>query len=133
MKDPISAVVVEKGWFETFKEKLNIDGLLEKMKLDRSKLIEIGLYLGIGFLAGFLFKKYAKYLFVVIVTVVAILLLQQFGFIKCIIHWNKIQGLQPVAVPMGASVWSVYWEWFKVHFVVVLSFSVGFFVGFKVG
>ena len=35
--------------------------------------------------------------------------------------------------PVGASMLAVYWEWVKANFAVVLSFAVGFFVGFRVG
>ena len=127
------AIVPKNGWFESLKSKLNIDNIIQKMNLSRSKLIEIGLYLGIGFIAGFLFKKYGKYIFVVVATIVALFILQQFGFVNIAVNWNKIQGIQPIAVPVGSDIWSVYWSWVKVHFAVILSFSVGFFIGFKIG
>ncbi len=132
MKDQIAAVA-DKGWFESIKEKLNLESITKKLSLSRDRIIEIGLYLGIGFLAGFLFKKYAKYLVIVVITIVALILLQQLKFIDVTINWNKIQGIQPVSVSEGADMWSVYWQWIKMNFGVILSFSVGFFVGFKVG
>ncbi|MCK5632215.1 FUN14 domain-containing protein [bacterium] len=127
------AAVVKSGWFESLKSKLNLDGIIQKMNLSRNKLIEFGLYLGAGLIVGFLFKKYAKYLLVVLLTIVCLGVLQQFKFIDVVIHWDKIQGIQPISVVQGGDVWSLYWEWLKANFMVVLSFSVGFFVGFKVG
>jgi len=129
-------VETTKGWFDSIKEKLNIDVLSKKLNLSRDRLIEMGIYLLIGFIAGFLFKKYARYLVVVVLTLVGLVILQQFGFVTFSVHWLKIQGFQPVAIPTGAdaaSMASLYWGWIKTNFAVVLSFSVGFFVGLKVG
>ena len=126
-------VAIEKSWFEALKQKLNVDGIIEKMNLSRDRLIEMGIYLAIGFLAGFLFKKYARYLFIVVLTVAVIAFLHHFEFIKVTIFWDKIQGLQPVPVPVGADMWTELWQWIKANFAVVLSFVAGFFVGFKVG
>lgn len=128
-----ATAVAKQGWFASVKSKLNVDGITQKLNLSRSRLIELGLYLGIGFLAGFLFKKYAKYLLVVVLMVVALAVLHQFKFIDVAINWNKIQGLQPTSAPVDSNMLTVYWEWVKANFAVVLSFSVGFFVGFKVG
>lgn len=128
-----AAEVAKQGWFESVKNKLNIDGISQKLNLSRSRLIEIGLYLGIGFLSGFLFKKYAKYLLVVVLTIVAIAVLHQFKFIDVAINWSKIQGLKPTSAPVDSNMLTVYWEWVKANFAIVLSFSVGFFVGFRVG
>lgn len=125
--------VAQPGWFETFKQKMQIDTLMDKLNLSKDKLIEMGIWLGIGFLAGFLFKKYAQYLAIVVLTLVALAVLQQFEFITVGINWAKFQGLQPVPVSEGANLLTVYWEWVKANFAVVLSFSVGFFVGLKVG
>jgi len=125
-----------KGWFDTVKEKLNLDGISQKLNLSRDRLVEMGIYLLIGFLAGFLFKKYARALLVVVLSLIGLVILHQLGFITISVNWDKIQGLQPVVVPAGADaagMWSVYWEWIKTNFAVVLSFSVGFFVGLKVG
>lgn len=132
MEEQVTAVT-QQGWFQSLKQKLNVDALVKKMNLSKSRMIEIGIYLSIGFIAGFLFKKYGKYLFVVLATIVGIFILQQFNIVDVAINWNKIQGIQPIAVPVGADVWSIYWAWIKLHFIVILSFSVGFFVGFKVG
>ena len=125
--------VVQSGLPETLKQKMNIEGIMKKLNLSRGKLIEMGVWLGIGFLAGFLFKKYAQYLVIVVLTLVGLAVLQQFEFINVSINWAKFQGLQPVTVSEGANILTVYWEWVKANFAVVGSFAVGFFVGLKVG
>jgi len=38
---------MEKGWLDTFKEKLNLDGLTEQVKTSKDKIIEIGLEEGL--------------------------------------------------------------------------------------
>ena len=125
--------VAQPGLPETLKQKMNIEGIMKKLNLSKGKLIEMGVWLGIGFLAGFLFKKYAQYLVIVVLTLIGLAVLQQFEFISVGINWAKFQGLQPVTVSDGANILTVYWEWVKANFAVVSSFAVGFFVGLKVG
>lgn len=133
MENSTVAVIAENGWFDNVVKKLRLEGVLKKLNLTPNRLAEVVLYLGIGFLSGFLFKKYAKYLFIAILTIVGLVILQQFGFVQIAINWEKVQGIQPMQAPLDASIWTVYWEWIKANFAIVLSFSIGFFVGFKVG
>lgn len=124
----------DKGWLETAKEKLDVEGTMSRFNLTKERVFEIALYLGIGFISGFLFKKYGKYLLIVVLTLVGLAILQQFGFVDFAIKWDRIQGLQQIpATTMDASIWTVYWDWIKTNIVVVISFVIGFLVGYKVG
>lgn len=124
----------DKGWLETAKEKLDVEGTMSKFNLTKERVFEIALYLGIGFISGFLFKKYGKYLLIVVLTLVGLAILQQFGFVDFAIKWDRIQGLQQIpATTLDASIWTVYWDWIKTNIVVVISFVIGFLVGYKVG
>ena len=51
------------------------------------------------------------------------------------INWKKVYdlfGIQEVGQP-DANLWAQYWEWVKANVLLVLSFSVGFLMGWKVG
>ena len=124
---------VAQGWFETLIYKLRLDGMLKKLNLTPGKLGQIMLYLGIGFLAGFLFKKYGKHFLIVVLTIVALFVLQHFGFVNIIINWEKVRALQPMQVMPGGNIWSEYWAWLLANLAIVISSAIGFFVGFKVG
>jgi len=130
---PVVAVPEAPGWFEKLIIKLHLDGLLKKINLTPGRLGQIMLYLGIGFLAGFLFKKYGKLFLIVILTIVGLFVLQHFGFVSIAINWEKIRALQPIPVMQGENVWSEYWAWLMANIAIVISSAIGFFIGFKVG
>lgn len=123
------------GLKEQVSSSLSPQSLLEKIKSSKDKLIEMGIYLGIGFLAGFLLKKYSKYVLTLLVFVGALVVLQQFELITIVVHGEKVQELLGIqsTTSMDANILAVYWEWVKLNFAIVLSFSIGFLVGLKVG
>jgi len=126
---------LEKGWFDTFKEKFNLDGLTEKVKTSKDKIIEVGIYLGLGFLVGFLLRRFSKFLIVLLLFIAAIILLDQFDIIKVAVNWNKVQEVFGIRVvqTVDGSLLSTYWAWVKTNFLVVFSFLIGFAIGLKVG
>jgi uncharacterized membrane protein (Fun14 family) len=125
----------EVGLLDTLKEKLNPGTIIRKISQHQSLILEMALYLCIGFLAGFLLKKYGKFIFVLILCFVALILAQQMGLIAINVYWDKIQelfGIQPVSTLEGSLSHS-YWEWVKGHLALVVSFSVGFLFGIRLG
>jgi len=127
--------VAERGWFDTLKDRLNLDGLMQKLKLSKDKLIEIGIYLGIGFLTGFLIRRFSKYIIVFLLFIAGIVVLHQLNVIKIVVDWDKFQevfGIQ-VVQPAEGGLFATYWSWIKTNFLVVISFLIGFSVGLKVG
>ncbi|MCA9770260.1 hypothetical protein KC460_02730 [Candidatus Dependentiae bacterium] len=122
------------GWLDRVKSSLKIDTIMEKISASKDKIVELGIYLGAGFLIGFLLKKYAQYVIVFILLVVGITVLQQLGVLHIVINWEKIQELFGVQQTMVSSdVVNSYFEWVRLHIWLVLSFSIGFFFGLKVG
>jgi uncharacterized membrane protein (Fun14 family) len=125
----------ETGMFESMKESLHPSAIMKKLNLTKSKLLEMGIYLGVGFLAGYLLKKYGKFVIALIIGILALALLEQLGIISIQFHADKFQelfGIKPVASSEGGIV-MVYWEWVKANVVLVLSFSIGFLIGLRVG
>lgn len=127
-------VPVQAGWFEKIKASLNLDGLMEKIRDSKGKIFEIVVYLGAGFLLGFLLKKYAQYMIVLVVLVIGLIVLQQLNVITIAVDWVRLQdlfGIQPTVT--GSDTISFYFEWIKVNIWLVLSFAIGFFFGLRVG
>lgn len=123
------------GWFDKIREVLRIDVLIEKIKESKSTLIDIGLFFGIGFLAGFLIKKYGQFLVAFGLFIGTLFLLQYLNFISISIHWTHVQevfGIQKSAALEGGTLLTLYWEWIKANLRQVISFSVGFLIGMKV-
>ncbi|MFC1842488.1 FUN14 domain-containing protein [Candidatus Dependentiae bacterium] len=125
---------VDKGWFETIKEKLNLDTLTKKFDLSKDKIITLVFYLGAGFLAGFLIKRFFKYVLVLAAIVVAIYFLEKSGVVHVMVDWtrmNEVFGIKSIPQVDGNLFW-VYWQWIKANLAVSISFLIGFIVGWKV-
>lgn len=102
----------------------------------KGNLVEIAIYAGVGFVIGFLFKKYVKYIALIILCIVGLVILQQFDLVHTNINWQKIQDLfniQPIEHSLDTQTFHAYFDWVKANFVFVLSTSIGFFIGLKLG
>lgn len=119
------------GWLDTIIKKVGLD----KFDISGNRIIEIGMYLGIGFLTGFLLKRCASYVFVAILTLVGIIILHQIGVITIMVDPTKMQELFGIkqTVTLDANILGVYWEWIKLNMAMVLSFTFGLLIGLKVG
>jgi len=123
----------EVSFLARMKHYLNPKQLVETLSLSKDKIMEMGLYLGVGFLSGFLLKKYSKYVLMVLLCMAGLVVLQQFEIVTIVFNTAKIQevfGVKPSS--LEADLFSVYWNWIKINFSIVLSFSIGFLVGLKV-
>ncbi len=125
----------EPGLLETLKERLNPSTLMQRLHITQDMLIDMALYGGIGFLIGFLLKKYGKFIFIVVLCIVALIIAQQAGIISVQVYWTKIQeflGMQTTGqAPEGF--FTSAWDWAKTHLSLVISFSMGFLIGLRVG
>ncbi len=122
------------GVLDTVTTKVKAYPWLEKMRESKGMLIDIGIYAGVGFLFGFLFKKYSKYLIALLVFVAALFALQQYDVITINVNaakMNELFGLQPAAA--GDTTLAILWEWIKANIVISISLSIGFLFGMRFG
>lgn len=119
------------GWFETITKKLHLD----KLNISTNRLIEIGMYLGVGFLTGFLLKRCAGYVFVAVLTLVGLFVLHQFGVITITVDPVKMQELFGIkqVVTLDTNVLKSYLELIQLNLALVLSFSIGLLIGLRLG
>lgn len=123
----------EAGLLESLKENLNPSHIMKKLNITTNTLLQMLLYLGVGFLAGYLLKKYGKFIIVLILGALGLLLFQQLGVISITFNVEKFQELFGIqASPSDVSLVTVYWEWVKTNVTLVLGFSIGFLVGLRV-
>ncbi len=123
------------GLLDTLKEKLNPSTLMARFNVTQETLLAIILYLGIGFVVGFLLKRYSNAIFIILGCIVILILAQQFELLNVTVYWNKIQsilGYQELE-PVEGSLVSAYWLWMKTNIVLVVSFSIGFLFGIHLG
>jgi len=124
-----------KGLLDNAQENLNTESLSNKFDFSRESLIEMALYLGIGFVVGFLLKKYSQFVLIVALIGASLLVLQHLGFLSLVVDWDKIQNALGFHLPATAdgSLITAYLEWAKAHMRAVISFAIGFVVGIWVG
>ena len=117
-------------------EKFDISSVIEKIKSSKDRLFEIGLYAGIGFLSGFLLKKYSTYVAVFVLLLIGIGVLHQTEVIHITINWDKVYeffGIQVAQTVTNDNVLSLIWEWVRVNLVISISYLVGLLIGLKLG
>ncbi len=121
------------SFLEKLKEMFTMDYISKTLNISKTMLFEMGIYLIIGFLTGFLAKKFGNYLAVVLLTVAGMVLLQHMGAVTIVVNWDKAQGLlgmQPTA-GLDANVFMMFFEWIKLNIMLAISFAIGFVVGWK--
>lgn len=132
---PAPQAAPSQGMLDTVKHNLNLQGVMDNVKHSKDKLFEAGLYAGIGFISGFLLKKYSTYVFVCVLLLVGLGVLQHLHVIDLVVNWDKVNelfGIQAATVTADSIV-SLVWEWMKVNMVISISYLVGLFIGLKVG
>lgn len=129
----ITSTPQQAGVIDTVKEFFNPTKLVEKLDLNKTKMIAMGVYFCIGLAFGFLVKKYANFLIAAAITVGCIALLHYVGFINVAVHTDRIQALFGIQIPSIQGSLSYHlWEWVKQNVSVVVCFVVGCLIGMKV-
>jgi hypothetical protein len=126
---------MERGFFDMLREKLHIDALIEKIKLSKDTIIDVGVYVGIGLLSGFIIKRYSTYFITAAIIFAFLGMFNHFEFISLAINWKAIYaalGIDPIA-ESGESLIAVFWQWSKDNVLLAVSALIGFLVGLKAG
>ena len=129
-------IVSQMSIFESIKNALQPEAIASKLGIDKHTLIDIGLYGAIGFIVGFLLKKYSEYFIAFVLAIIAILVLHQFDYISISLNVQKIHemlGLPYIVTMMGNSYTSLFVEWVKSNIPGTASLTIGFLIGLKVG
>lgn len=129
----VTSTPQQEGVMDTLKDYLNPSKLAEKLDLNKSKMIAMGIYFCIGLALGFLARKYSSFLIAAALTIACIVLLQYSGFIDVTVHMDRIQALFGIQMPSVQGDLSYHlWEWVKQNVAVVVCLIVGFLIGLKV-
>jgi len=123
--------IQELSWFERIKRGLKLDTLHSKLDLSRGRLVEIAVFLAIGFLLGILWKKYSQYVAAALVFVVVLVVLQHLEIINIFINWQAVQEMCGFDTTQ-ADLSTMLWAWCKCHFLSLLALGIGISVGMKV-
>ena len=129
----MSTPVQQTSFVESFKNAIQPETIANKLGIDKNTLVDIGIYGAIGFIIGFLLKKYSEYFIAFALFVVGIIVLQQFGYVTVNFNTTKIHemlGLQ-TAILVTDGYGTLVLEWTKSNVPAAASFVVGFLVGLR--
>jgi uncharacterized membrane protein (Fun14 family) len=128
-------VAASTGLIDSLKNAMQPDVIANKLGVDKNMLVDITLYGAIGFIVGFLLKKYSEYFISMALLIIGIVVLQQLDYISFSINVPKIHelfGIQSVAVTTDGY-GKLIWESIKANVAGSTSLVVGFLIGLKVG
>ncbi len=124
----------QSGWVNALKERSKY--AMERLHESRAVILDILLYGGIGFLCGFLLRKYANYVALLVLVVVAVIVMQQYNLINVTVNWaqiNDLLGFQHIPSTIDGASFVAFWEWCKANAVIVVSWIIGLLLGLKIG
>jgi uncharacterized membrane protein (Fun14 family) len=133
MADVVESQIAQPGWADTLRERSKY--IMGRLHESRAIILDILLYGGIGFLCGFLLRKYANYVAFLVLIVVGVIAMQQYNVINVVINWtyiNDLFGFQH-APAMNSDSFVAFWAWCKANAVIVVSWIIGLLIGLKVG
>lgn len=120
-----------KGFFELIKE--YISGVISQFKNSPHALLTTVLCFGVGYIFGFILKRYFNYVVFLILCIFGIMLLKHFQLISLSLNTHKIEELTGItSVPAGSDFFTVLWSWIKQNSFMVISFVLGTILGLKV-
>lgn len=123
----------QEGWLEVIKSKLYVDKFLIFIKESKENIIEFGVYLGIGFLIGFLIKRFATIFIGVVLFVAVLIALSQMDIITIDFNYIRLYeffGIRP-AMSSSDTIFTIILEGIKVNWILAVGFVFGFFLGLK--
>ena len=126
----------QQGILETVKDKVNVAALVEKMHDSQGLILNGFLFVGIGFLCGYLIKRYINAVITLILVLTALFVLQQFEIITVTIHWQMIYeslGIAQIMKLVDDNVAPFVFELAKANVLLVVTWVIGFLVGIKIG
>ncbi|RTL06665.1 hypothetical protein EKK58_05035 [Candidatus Dependentiae bacterium] len=128
--------IEQQSILDSVKEKVSLQNFFEKVQDSRALILDIAIYGGIGFLIGYLLKRYINAVITMIMMSTMLFVLQQFSLITITIHWEiiyEILGITQLMHLIGESVHLFIFEWAKANVFLVISWMVGLLVGIKLG
>jgi uncharacterized membrane protein (Fun14 family) len=117
------------GWLAKIKSSLHLDNF----QFSSNKLIEIGMYLGFGFLIGYILKRFSSFVLIIVLTLLALFLLHQFEIINLSLNIDKLREFLGIQQAADSNILCAYWTWAKTNIILVLSFFIGFLIGIRLG
>jgi uncharacterized membrane protein (Fun14 family) len=110
--------------------------LFEKLHVSRSMFFDIGLSAGIGFLAGFLIRRFSSFLVAFVLFGVLLFVAQETGIIFIQFNFGQLFTMMGLDLPTPMTyevAVSLLIDWIRSPAVVVITGMIGFLLGLQAG
>jgi uncharacterized membrane protein (Fun14 family) len=115
------------SWIAKLKSVLHLDNFTT------NRLIEVGMYLGLGLLIGYALKRFSGAFITIVLTLLGLFLLHQFQIINLSFNVDTLRECFGLVSTQDSTLLYAYWNWVKAHVILVLSFFIGFLIGIRLG
>lgn len=123
---------VASGFFEGLKEKFALNMIVQKIKDSKETIIAVGIYLALGFLVGFLIRRFSRVLVWLILFIVALAVLQYAGYVSIDVHFTKIQEMLGLREAISQDSLAPHLvEWFKNNIPTAVAAVIGLLLGLR--
>jgi len=118
-------------WWESLEQ--YFEQFIQKLGVTLQDIVQMLSFFGIGFLTGFLLKKYMRYFFIITsIMIIFLIVFDHFGII--LINWSHVQqltGIDPTNTiqQVGEHVIALV----KENIILTISGFFGFIIGYRVG
>ncbi len=124
-----SSVDKVKVWWQEF----DLKALSEKIGGSSAEAIQAAIFFGVAFISGFLFKKYFKFLFTVLIIVVVTMKIMEYNQFLTF-NWDAMREACGIEMPLDVNnVMKLCFAWVKQNVLLTIAAAIGFLVGFKLG
>jgi hypothetical protein len=123
------------GVIQSVKECVNFDAAIDHIRESKDVIIEVALYTGIGFLAGYLTKRYSSLLAMLVFFVGILTVLSKFEIVAVSINWNYVYQQLGIQSPLltSDSLVALGLEWVRINPLLISGTVIGFLVGLRIG
>lgn len=113
--------------------KAYVQNLFHRIKHSPDSILRLVLSFGIGFIIGFLLKKYANYVCALVFFIIGLIILQQFEWLSISFNTVKLESVFGIkSVPMSSDAVIMLWAWIKLNAVLSICFVIGLIMGLKI-
>lgn len=108
----------------------------DKLNISRTLLFDIALFAGIGFLTGFLMRRFASFLVAFVLFCIALLIAQEMEIVMIQVNIKQlfqIIGIQTTTPISYELLIPLVMEWIRANVVVSIGAVIGFLLGLQAG
>ncbi|MCX5925160.1 MAG: hypothetical protein NT124_02585 [Candidatus Dependentiae bacterium] len=125
---------VSSSMFDTIKDSLKVDDAIAKVKDSKELLLWAAIYGGIGFISGFFFRQYNRYLIALLLFIGVLVGLQYMGVLTIVVNQEKLSSFFGVqSAVANDQFFMIFFEWIKANVFIAIAFAIGFLLGIRVG